>query len=173
MRLYSGKIAPISEEVVAILSSEGDIDVLPDEREEANLDVQAVLKEYLRTEREVGDEARDLLAKRGLDHTAFGRTKRKLAETRGFGLGENAIGWIADQILDMMMHSSHVEEVYSEDHEIRAKLAKILRRHMATDEDLDREVRRRIKNLQEGSDSWDIEYAKMEATLRRLQGLGG
>lgn len=171
MRLYSGKIVPISEEVVDTLTKEGDIEVLGDERDEAALDVQAVLKEYLRAEREIGEEARDLITKRGLDHTAFGRTKRKLAEGRGFGLGEDAIGWIADQLLDMMMHSVHVEEVFAEDHEIRAKIARVLRRHMSTDEDLDREVRRRIKNLQEGTDSWDIEYQKVQATLRRLQKL--
>lgn len=173
MRLYSGKIAPLSEEVIDALVQDGDIVIQSELREEAVLDVQAVLKEYLRMEKEVGDEARDMLARRGLDHTAFGRTKRKIAESRGFGLGEDSIGWIADQLLDMMMHSAHVEEIFAEDHDIRAKLAKVLRRHMSTDEDLDREVRRRIKNLQEGTDTWDIEYEKVSATLRRLQGLEG
>ncbi|MDY0060535.1 MAG: DUF507 family protein [Myxococcota bacterium] len=173
MRLYSGKVGPISEEVIKTLTEEGDIELDADSRDEAVLDVQSVLKEYLRMEREVGDEARDLLARRGQDHTAFGRTKRKIAEGRGFGLGEDGIGWIADQLLDMMMHSAHIEEIFSEDHEIRSKIAKVLRRHMSTDEDLDREVRRRIKNLQEGTDSWDIEYEKVSAALRKLQGLDG
>jgi len=173
MRLYSGKIAPISEDVIDILVQDGDIEVQSELREEAILDVQAVLKEYLRMEKEVGDEAREMLSRRGLDYAAFGRTKRKIAEQRGFGLGDDSIGWIADQLLDMMMHSAHVEEIFTEDHDIRVKLAKILRRHMSTDEDLDREVRRRIKNLQEGTDSWDIEYEKVAATLKRLQGLEG
>ncbi len=171
MRLYSGKIAAISEELLDLLCQEEDIEVDPEQHDEAVLDAQAVLKEYLRTERELAEEARELLTKRGLDHSAFGRTLRKVAEGRGFGLGEDAVGWIADQLLDMMMHSAHVEEVFSDDNEIRAKIAKVLRRHMSTDEDIDREVRRRIKNLQEGTESWDIEYEKVSGALKRLQGL--
>ncbi len=172
MRLYSGKVSTISREVIDVLSEAGDIEVLPDMLEEAVLDVQAILKEYLRVEKEIGEEARELINKRGLDHTAFGRTKRKIADQRGFGLGEDAIGWISNQIIDMLMHSGHIEEVFAEDHEIRAKVARILRKHMSTDEDLDREVRRRIKNLEEGTETWDIEYAKVKEALERLQGIG-
>jgi len=41
-------------------------DISVTDRAEADLDVQAVLKEYLRLEREITDKAKDLLQKRNL-----------------------------------------------------------------------------------------------------------
>jgi len=39
------------------------------------------------------------------------------------------------------MHSANVEEVFAEDVEMRRKMAPILKRHMAVDEEVEREVR--------------------------------
>ena len=50
MRLYAGKIPVIAAELVKALVDGDDLSVL--DRGEADLDVQAVLKEYLRLERE-------------------------------------------------------------------------------------------------------------------------
>ena len=51
MRLYSGKIPLIGTEIVKSLAEAGDIEVT--DRGEAEMDVQAVLKEYLRLDREI------------------------------------------------------------------------------------------------------------------------
>jgi hypothetical protein len=59
------------------------------------------------------------------------------------------------------MHSSNVEEVFVEDHDLRRKMAVVLRKHMAVDEEVDRETREKIKNLEEGTRTWDIEYQKV------------
>jgi hypothetical protein len=172
MRLFSGKIPIISDEVIRVLCKDGDIEIIANEEEEARLDVESVLREYLRTEREVEDQARDLLTARGLGHTGFGRAKRQIAEDRGFGLGEDAVAWICDQILDLFMHTHHIEEIYSDDQVLRRKLADILKKHMAEDEDLDLEVKKRMRHLEEGTLAWDVEYDKVQSKIRRLKGLG-
>ena len=53
MRLYAGKIPVIGAEIIKTLVDTGEISVT--DRAEAELDVQAVLKEYLRLEREISD----------------------------------------------------------------------------------------------------------------------
>ena len=58
MRLYAGKIPVIGAEIIKALIDAEDISVT--DRAEADLDVQAVLKEYLRLEREITDKAKDL-----------------------------------------------------------------------------------------------------------------
>jgi hypothetical protein len=55
--------------------------------------------------------------------------------------------------------------------DLRKKIAEILRKHMTVDADIDAEVRRRIKNLQEGTASWEIEYSKVMEQLKRAQKL--
>ena len=171
MRLYSGRIPAVAEQVIAQLVAEDDIEVLAEELEEAQMDVEAILREYLRTEREIEELARDMLAARGLSHTGFGKIKRQIADGRKFGLGEDAIGWIVDQLLAMFMHTTHVEEIYADDLVLRKKIATVLRKHMAEDEDLDREVRKRLRNLDEGTVAWDTEYDKVEENLKRLKNL--
>jgi hypothetical protein len=37
-------------------------------------------------------------------------------------------------------------------------------------EDLDKEVRNRIKNVTEGTQSWDIEYQKMMSQIKKTKG---
>src|SRR5205814_9943837 len=74
MRLYAGKISVIGTEVIKALLEAGDIAV--NDKAEAELDVQAVLKEYLRLEREVTERAKDVLQKRNLPYEQFGKVKR-------------------------------------------------------------------------------------------------
>ena len=169
MKLYSGKIPVIAEEIVRQLSQAGDIDV--SDAREAQLDVEAVLKEYQRLDREITDRAKDTLEQRKLAYSELGKIKRTLADERGFGLGDEATMWIANQILETFMQSNHVEEVFADDAVMRRKMREVLKKHMAVDEELDTEVRRRIKNLAEGTQTWEIEYARVMDQMKRKHGL--
>jgi uncharacterized protein len=169
MKLYAGKIEPIATEIINRLVEDGDIEVA--DRGEAELDVASVLKEYVRVDRELTERAKDILEIRGLSYSAFGRTKRHLAEQKDFGLGEDAITWIMNQLLELFMQSRHVDEIYAEDATLRRKMKDILRKHMAVDEELDREVRQRIKNLEEGTQTWEIEYNRVLEQIKQKHGI--
>jgi hypothetical protein len=169
MRLYSGKIDSIATEIVARLLTDGDIEVV--DRTEAELDVASVLKEYLRVDRELNERTKDILEIRGLPHSAFGRTKRTLADQKEFGLGEDAITWILNQLTETFMQSTHVAEIFADDTTLRRKVREILKKHMAVDEELDKEVRQRIKNLQEGTQTWEIEYNRVLEQMKTKYGL--
>jgi hypothetical protein len=170
MRLYSGKIPTIAGEVVKTLIEAGDIAVL--DRTEAEMDAQAVLKEYLRLDREITERAKDILQKRGLPYEQFGKVKRTLAHEKGMGLGEEGLEWMTNQMIESFMQSPHVEEIFSEDGVLRKRMADILKKHMLVDEELDEEVRRKIKNLEEGTATWEVEYTKVLDQMKRNRGLG-
>ena len=169
MRLYSRKIPAVASEIIRTLTEQNDIEV--GDAGEAQLDVEAVLKEYLRQDRELTDRTKDLLEQRGLPYDQFGKVKRAMAEERGFGLGEESLTWICNQVLETFMQSAHVDEIYAEDATMRKKMRDILKKHMQVDEELDEEVRRRIKNLQEGTATWEVEYQKVLEQLKRNRGL--
>jgi hypothetical protein len=169
MRLYSGKIPALANEIIRSLSEAGDIEV--GDAGEAQLDVESVLKEYLRMEREITDKTKDLLQTRGLPYDQFGKVRRAVAEERGFGLGEDSLTWICNQVLETFMQSAHVDEIFADDAIMRKKMRDILKKHMQVDEELDEEVRRRIRNLQEGTQTWEIEYQKVLDQLKRNRGL--
>jgi uncharacterized protein len=169
MRLYSGKIPSVGTEMVKSLVETGDIEVT--DRAEAEMDVQAVLKEYVRLEREITDKAKDLLQKRNLPYEQFGKVKRTIAGEKAFGLGEDGLEWMTTQMIESFMQSPHIAEIFVEDAVLRKHMVDVLKKHMQVDEELDEEVRRRIKNLQEGTSTWEVEYGRVLDQIKRNRGL--
>ena len=169
MRLYSGKIPAVGTEIVKALVEAGDIEV--EDRAEAEMDVQAVLKEYIRLDREITDKAKDILQKRNLPYEQFGKVKRTLAGEKAFGLGEDGREWMTSQMIESFMQSPHIDEIFADDAVMRKRMADVLKKHMQVDEELDEEVRRRIKNLEEGTSTWEVEYGKVLDQIKRNRGL--
>lgn len=169
MRLFASKIPHITEAVTRALVDPGDIEIT--DRDEFKRDVESILREYLRKERELTEQAKDLLEARGLPYSDLYRTKRQLAEREDFAIGDESINWIANQLLELFMQSQFVEEIYAEDAKLRRVIKDVLRRNMQADDDLDREVRRHLKHLTEGTDSFEIEYQKQLELIKRKHGL--
>lgn len=169
MRLYSAKIPIIARDIIRELTEQNQIEV--SNPAEAELDIQAVLKEYLRTERTLTEETKDVMERRGLSHGTFGKLKHAMAEEKGFGLGEDGVTWMINQILETFMQSKFVDEIFASDADLRKQMRLIFKRHMMVDEELDVEVRRQIKNLEEGTAAWDVEYSKVMGQIRNKRGL--
>ena len=169
MRLYSAKVPAISAEIVRTLVDQQAIEVV--DAGEVELDVASFLKEYIRLDRELSDKAKDLMEKRGLAYGQFSKIKRGLAEEKDFGLGEEGMTWICNQLLENFMHSANVAEVFADDPTLRRLIKDVLKRHMGVDEELDAEVRQRIKNLEEGTATWELEYSRVMDQIKQKHGL--
>jgi len=169
MRLYQGRIAPIANAIVKALVSNGDIDTECPKDVEA--DVQAVLKTYVEAERQVNEEARDLLHSRKLGQHELGRIKRLVAGKRGISIGDETVDYLLDQIVAMLMYSNAVDEIYVEDVELRRRMAPILKRETAVDEQLEQETRARLGHVQEGTRVYEIEYQRVMEDIRRRKSL--
>lgn len=169
MRLYSSKVPVIAMDIIRRLSADEDIEV--GNPREAEADIEAVLKEYLRLERSLTEQAKDRVEAVGGSRQDLGRYKKLLAEQKNVGLGSEGISYILNQIQAMLMRSPHVEEVFSDDDVIRRKCKVILEKHMAADDELDQEVRDKIKNLQEGTKTWEVEYSRVMEQVKRRHGI--
>jgi hypothetical protein len=169
MRLYASKIPHIVDALARELVDPGDLEI--GDREEFKRDLESILKEYLRKEREVTERSKDLLETRGLPYSDLYRMKRQVAEEQDFAIGDEAPNWIATQLMEMFMRSQFVEEIYADDSVLRKKIKETLRRNMQVDDDLDREVRRHLKHLEEGTSSFEVEYQRQLELVRRKHGL--
>jgi hypothetical protein len=173
MRLYSAKVPSIAQEVVRTLLSSKDID-LEDAgaQKEVVADVESVLRSYLETERLVDEKTRDLLQRTGRGTSEFGKVRQQIAEHQGIKVGDETLDYLLDQVVAMLMHSAHVEEVYAEDVVLRRRMAPIFKKYMQVDTDVDTEVRAQNKHVREGTSQWDIEYARALEAVKRRRGLG-
>lgn len=169
MRIYSGKIPNMAADLVKVLTEAGDIEI--ESEEEVRLDFEAVLKEYVRRDRQVLDEAKARMEREGLSYGLLGKIKSQVARDLGFPPRDEALPYLIDQVMTMLFHSNNVIEVYGEDHVLRKKITAVVKRHTNMEDDLDKEVRSKIKNLSEGTASFEIEYAKVMEQIKRRKGL--
>ena len=171
MRLYRKIIPKIAKEIMANLRGDGDLEVDDSKLEEAELDLAAILVEYCNSEDKLNQDTREALSRRSLSPDRFAQVKKSLAEARNHKTGEDGLEYVINQMLEGMMHSRNVEEVFAEDHEMRKKVQLTMIKYLGIDEEIDRDARSRLKNLREGSAEWEIEYEKIIGQLKRARGL--
>jgi hypothetical protein len=169
MRLYRGKIETIAEDVIRTLKEQGSVEL--ESEVEARQDVESVLKEYLRLEREIVDDAKNRMEVRGLGYSQLGKVKGQVSKERGAPGQDEVLPYLLDQIMHLLFHSANIAEIFAEDVDLRKAITPILRKHMEADSDLDREVRSKIKNLQEGTTDFDVEYARVMEQTKQKRGL--
>lgn len=169
MRLFSGKIAPLSEELVKALVDNKDIEC--ESKKEVALDLESVFTNYLRLEKEANDRAKDLLAARSMPQSEMPRLRKLAAEQKGIKVGDEMLDYLLDQLIEMLMHSGNVDEVFGEDHDLRRRMRPVLKRYLELDEQLEGEVRGKLKHVQEGTRTWEVEYQRLMGEIQRRKGL--
>jgi hypothetical protein len=171
MRLYPKVIPIISREAIQVLAQEGDVEVEPMRIADAEMDLSAIMREYLANEERVNQATREALERRGYDYSKFNQVKREMADVRGFKMGDEGIEYVINQMIEFLLISRNVEEVYSADNVLRQKIFVVMKKHLDVDEEIDKEARSRLKHLQEGTSAFDIEYNKTVEQIRRARGL--
>ena len=171
MRLYPKVIPIISREIVQKLTQDGDVEVEPMRVADAEMDMSAIMREYLANEERVNQATREALERRGYDYSKFNQVKREMADVRGFKLGDEGIEYVINQMIEFLLISRNVEEVYAADNVLRTKIFGVMKKHLDVDDEIDKEARARLKHLQEGTSAFDIEYNKTVEQIRRARGL--
>ena len=171
MRLYPKVIPIISREAIQQLMQDGDIEVEPMRVADAEMDLSAIMREYLANEERVNQATREALERRGYDYSKFNQVKREMADVRGFKMGDEGIEYVINQMIEFLLISRNVEEVFAADNVLRSKIFAVAKKHLDVDDEIDKEARARLKHLQEGTSAFDIEYNKTVEQIRRARGL--
>lgn len=169
MWLHRAKIPQVAAEMVRTLKEGGDIET--ESPREVQADLEAVLTQYVADDQDINERARDLVATRGLPQSELGRMKKLVADQKHVKVGEEAIDYLLDQLIEILMHSNNVEEVFAQDHVLRLRMREPLRKQFAAEESLEQEVRGRLKHVQEGTQVWEVEYRRMMEDIKRRKGI--
>ncbi|MEM9865341.1 MAG: DUF507 family protein [Myxococcota bacterium] len=164
MRIFRGQVPQIAAQLVSELTADGAVEVHSEE--EVRMDLEAVLKEFSRRDRQISEEARDRLEREGLSRTMLGRVMARVAKERGFPPRDERLPYLVEQVMTMLFHSNNVDDIFAEDHILRKAITKVLRANSGMESELDAEVRNKIKNLTEGTASFDIEYNKVMEQIK-------
>lgn len=171
MRLYRAKVPSIAKEVIELLTNDGDIEVLGENREEAERDLIAIMEEYLRRDNGFRNRVRDMMDRRNLPYDAYGRTRKKVAEENGHPLGDDVERFLARQFVEAMMISRFVEEVFAEDRDMYKKVIGVLKGNDVDEREIREAAQGRIKNVREGTIEYEIALEKAVREEKKTRGL--
>lgn len=169
MRIPKARVPQVAAQILQSLVAHKDVET--EKPNEVQLDIEAVLNQYVRDEQEVSEKARDTLAKRGLPSSQLGRVKQQLAEQRQLKIGEEALDYLVDQLIEFLMHSHNVDEIFAPDHRLRRLIREPLRQVSDADNLLRDEVSKQMKHVKEGTAVWEVEYQRILEDVRRRKGL--
>jgi len=86
-------------------------------------------------------------------------------------VGDGALDYVIDRVIKGLFESKHIEEVFMDDTELRKVVQAAIQKYLGVDEELDREVRGRLKNLREGTTEWEVEYGRLIEQMRGTKAL--
>jgi hypothetical protein len=171
MKFYPKQIPVIAKEIVKELLANEDIEVEPGLVSAAQEDFSAIMREYQRQLDDISGDAKTLMIRRGWPSSKFAEAKRIVSANRKLPTGDDGLDYVINQMLEFMMMSNNLEEVYAPDNVLRKRIVTIIRRHLNVDEEIDNQVRARLRNVQEGTPDWEIQYRQISEQVRRNKGL--
>ncbi len=171
MKIYRRVIPKIAKDVIRALLANRSIEVEDGHRDEAELDIAGVLVEYMNEVDKLKHDAQEAIQRHALPAEMLGRVKKNLADSRKIVVGDGALDYVIDRVIQGLFESKHIEEVFMDDAELRKVVQAAIQKYLGVDEELDREVRGRLKNLREGTTEWEVEYGRLIEQMRGTKAL--
>jgi hypothetical protein len=171
MKLYRVKIAPIAHEVIQTLNDTGLIEVDPEKRAEAELDLVAIMEEYLRRDTALREAVRENMSAHNIPYEQYGKVRSKMAEEWGHPTGDDVERFLSRQMVENFMISHFVQEVFADDKEIFKKILQILVKNDVDEGALRAEAQERIQNIPEGTVDYELALNRAMKEVKKRHGL--
>ena len=170
-RLYPGKVDEIAQRVIRGLCDKSHIEVDVSRTIDAQLDLVAIMNEYMRRDRQLRVDAKERMQILALPYGHFGKTLRILAKERRHPLGDRLQVYLANQFINNFLNSPNIEEVYEQDNTMRKEILDILDEYRVNEDEIREEAKKLIRNVKETDLQYDLELSKKMVEVRRKRGL--
>lgn len=171
MKLYRSRIPAIAHGVVERLVNDGDIEVDPPNRVEAEQDLVAIMEMYLKRDNDIREAVRDRMERKGIPYDQYGKLRSEVAEQNDHPVGDDVERYLSRQFVENFMISHFVNEVFAEDREIYKKILDVLKSFDVDEKALRAEAEAHIKNVAEGSVERQDALNRALKEVRRRHGL--
>jgi len=171
MKLYRTKIPVIAKETIDTLCEDGDVEVEPSNREEAERDLIAIMEEFMRRDFSFRNRIKDHMSNRGIPYNRYGEVRKAMAEEMNHPYGDDIERFLARQFVENLMISRFIDEVYEEDKNLYKKVLGILKVHHVDEREIREEALGKIKNVKEGTVDFEIALNNAVKEVKRRKGL--
>jgi hypothetical protein len=171
MKLYRVKIAPVAHSVIQTLCETELIEVDPEKRAEAELDLVAIMEEYLRRDAALREAVRENMSAHNIPYEQYGKVRSKMADEWGHPTGDEVERFLARQMVENFMISHFVTEVFADDKEIFKRILTILVMNDVDEGALRAEAQEKIQNIPEGTVDYEIALSRAMKDVKKRHGL--
>lgn len=171
MKLYRMRIPDVARDVIKTLCENEDIEVEPENREEAEQDLVSIMEEYMRRNTELRAEVKEHMHEAGIGYDQYGKIFNRMAEEWNHPLGDDVEKYLARQFVENFMISRWVEEVYEEDGKLWRKTLDIIRGFDVDEQALRDEAANQIKNIRQGTVEYEMALERALRDVKRRHGL--
>jgi len=171
MKLYRVKIGPIAHDVIQTLNDSALIEVDPEKRQEAELDLVAIMEEYLRRDTALREAVRENMSAHNIPYEQYGKVRSKMAEEWVHPTGDDVERFLSRQMVENFMISHFVTEVFADDKEIFKKILQILVQNDVDEGALRAEAQERIQNIPEGTVDYELALNRAMKEVKKRHGL--
>ena len=171
MKLYRARIPTIAHAVLQRLSNDGDIELEPENRTEAEQDLVAIMEMYIRRDGDLREAVREEMERRGIPYDQYGKTRSDLADRWGHPVGDDVDRFLARQFVENFMISRFISEVFGEDKDIYKKILDVLKSHDVDERALRAEAEGLIKNVKAGTTEYPEAFNRALKEVKKRHGL--
>lgn len=171
MKLYKVKIPVIARAVIETLCNESAIEVAPENRQEAEKDLVAIMEEYVRRDAEMREAVKEHMASANVPYDQFGKVRTQFSERWGLPSGDEVQRFLARQFIENFMISRFVDEVFAEDKDLYKRVREIVEQHDVDERALRQEAQDQIRNISEGTVDYEIALSKAMRDVKKRHGL--
>ena len=172
MKLYRTRVPTIAHAVIERLVRDGDIEVGPEQRAEAEKDLVAIMEMFLRRDNDLREAVREQMEAHHVPYDQYGKVRGEVAESWGHPSGDDVDRFLARQIVENFMISPNVGEVFADDKDIYKKVLDTLKANDVDERQLRSEAEEMIKNVPEGSMGRADALSRALREVRKRHGLG-
>jgi hypothetical protein len=171
MKLSKARVAQIANEIITTLTKEGRLDVEPDNRPEAELDLVAIMEEYLRRDRALRERVRENMHSRSVPYDQYGKLRGRMADSWNHPTGDDVERFLARQFVENFMISRFVDEVYADDRALYKQVIDLLKLHHVDEKAIREEAQSKVKNVREGTVEYEIALSQAIREVKQRYGL--
>ncbi len=171
MKLYRTRIPGIAHAVLERLMNDGDVEIAPEDKEEAARDLVAIMEMYLRRDQDLREAVRDLMERKNMPYDQYGKARTEVAEQWGHPTGNDVDAFLSRQFIENFMISRFIGEVFTDDRTLFNKIRDVLRAHDVDERALRAEAEDKIKNIPEGSVERQDALQRAMKEVRKRHGL--
>jgi len=161
-------IANISKNIIFSIKNNKYLDILPSKIKNAEMDIAFVLLRIWKNNREIDYNTEKLMQNKGINNKYFSQIRHNILTTWMDGENKDVIYNITIRILNILLKSCNIDEIYVDNNILQNKINNILIENLLITSEINRIVINNLTGYKKGTSEWEILYSRLVFISKKI-----